>query len=62
MSDQLSLPPTTTVQQDLTHAGQRKVNLIWEYTQELIAIVVVVTTMVRDLLRYGITVWMPCPM
>jgi hypothetical protein len=39
------LPPDTTLQQDLTHAGQRKINLIWEYTQAFIAIVVVVSTM-----------------
>lgn len=53
MSDQLSLPPNTTVQQDLIHAGQRRVNLIWEYTQALIAIVVVVTTMGAGF----VTVW-----
>lgn len=39
-------PPTTTVQQDMTTAGQRKINLIWEYTQALIAVVVVACTMV----------------
>lgn len=37
-----SLTPTTTEQQDLTVAGQRKVNLIWEFTQASIAILVVV--------------------
>lgn len=36
---------TTTAQEDLTTAGQRKVNLIWEYTQAVIALIVVVTTM-----------------
>jgi hypothetical protein len=41
-----SLPPDTTRQQDLTHAGQRRINLIWEYTQAFIAIVVVASTMV----------------
>lgn len=41
-----SLAPTTTVQQDITTAGQRKVNLIWEYTQAFIAIFVVVSTLV----------------
>ncbi len=39
------LPPNTTIQQDLTTAGQRKVNLIWEYTQAVIALIVVSTTM-----------------
>jgi hypothetical protein len=32
---------TTMTQQDLTKAGQRKVNLIWEYTQMVIALMVV---------------------
>lgn len=41
-----SLPSTTTLQQDLTFAGQRKVNLIWEYTQSGIAITVVFFTMI----------------
>ena len=39
------IPARTTTQQDLTTAGQRKVNLIWEYTQAFIAIVVVMATM-----------------
>jgi hypothetical protein len=43
--DQKSLPPTTTEQQDITHAGQRKINLIWEYTQAIIAIFVVFSTL-----------------
>jgi hypothetical protein len=46
-----SLPAKTTFQQDLTTAGQRKINLIWEYTQAVIALLVVVTTMVSGL--YG---------
>lgn len=32
------LTPTTTTQQDITLAGQRKVNLIWEYTQAIVAL------------------------
>jgi len=44
-SGQSPLPPTTTHQQDITTAGQRKVNLIWEYTQAVIAIFVVFSTM-----------------
>ena len=43
---QAPIPPNTTVQQDMTTAGQRKINLIWEYTQALIAVVVVACTMV----------------
>jgi len=34
------LDPTTTHQEDLTVAGQRRVNLIWEYTQALVAVVI----------------------
>lgn len=41
-----SIPARTTFQQDLTTAGQRKVNLIWEYTQAVIALMVVFMTMV----------------
>jgi hypothetical protein len=38
---QAPLPPTTTEQEDKTTAGQRKVNLIWEYTQSIIAVLIV---------------------
>ncbi len=41
-----SVAPTTTLQQDLTSAGQRRVNLIWEYTQAVIAISVTIFTMI----------------
>jgi hypothetical protein len=37
-----SMPPTTTTQEDMTVAGQRRVNLIWEYTQAAIAILVTI--------------------
>lgn len=40
-----SLPPTTTDQQNLTYLGQRKVNLIWEYTQAFVAISVVLANL-----------------
>lgn len=39
------LAPKTTEQEDLTTAGQRRVNLIWETTQAVIAIVVVAANM-----------------
>lgn len=39
------MPPKTTAQEDLTTAGQRRVNLIWEFTQAAIAIVVVFANM-----------------
>lgn len=38
--------PTTTEQQNLTKAGQRKINLIWEYTQAFIAVLVVLSNLV----------------
>ena len=41
-----TLPPTTTHEEDLTIRTKRHVSLIWEYTQALIALVVV-----------GATVW-----
>lgn len=41
--------PTTTVQEDLTVAGQRKVNLIWEFTQAGIALAVVFSNMAASL-------------
>lgn len=40
MEPEKSLAPTTTTQEDLTTAGQRRVNLVWEFTQAMIAIAV----------------------
>ena len=40
------MTPTTTHQEDLTTAGQRKVNLIWEYTQSVLALLVVGANMI----------------
>jgi len=40
-----SLPATTTFQQDLTFAGQRHINVMWERTQQIIAITVSVVTL-----------------
>lgn len=37
---------TTTAQEDLTTAGQRRVNLIWEYTQSFVTIAVVLANMI----------------
>lgn len=34
------LTPTTTVQEDLTIAGQRRVNLVWEFTQAGVAVLI----------------------
>lgn len=41
-----SLKPNTTEEEDITTAGQRKINLIWEYTQAIIAGMVVLSNMV----------------
>lgn len=35
-----NIAPTTTAAEDLTHAGQRQVHIVWEITQALIAIAV----------------------
>ncbi len=43
-----SVPATTTFQQDLTTAGQRAINLIWETTQGQIARYVVIGTLLVD--------------
>lgn len=37
---ELSLPPTTTAEENVVTAGQRRINLIWEVTQGLIAIMI----------------------
>jgi hypothetical protein len=38
-----SLPATTTFQQDLVATGQRHINVMWERTQQIIAIMVSVS-------------------
>lgn len=45
-----SKPATTTFQEDLTTAGQRQINLIWERTQAVIAIAVVLFTMIAGVI------------
>lgn len=37
--------PTTTAQENLVTAGQRRINLIWETTQSLVALIVTVSTL-----------------
>ncbi len=44
--DQPPVAPTTTAQQDLITAGQRKINLIWEYTQAVVSVLVVSANMI----------------
>jgi hypothetical protein len=45
MSEAQSIAPTTTIQEDLTTAGQRRINLIWEYTQSAVTLMVVLSNM-----------------
>jgi len=40
-----SVPAKTTFQEDLITAGQRRVNLVWEFTQAAIALLVTGTTL-----------------
>ena len=42
---QQPVTPTTTLQEDLTTAGQRRINVIWEVTQALVAVLVVAANM-----------------
>ncbi len=49
MEPQQPLPPTTTASEDLTTAGQRKINLIWEITQAIIAVVVTIALIFASL-------------
>jgi hypothetical protein len=37
-----SLPAVTTFQEDLTTAGQRRINLIWEFTQAAVTILITI--------------------
>ncbi len=45
------LPSTTTVEQNLHTASQRRVNIIWEFTQAFIAIVVTLANVYAALLK-----------
>jgi len=47
---EVQVAPTTTTQENMTLAGQRRVNLIWEYTQAIIAICVVFANMLPPLI------------
>jgi hypothetical protein len=41
-----SLPARTTFQEDLVVSGQRRINIIWEITQAIIAVGVVLSNMI----------------
>lgn len=43
---QPSLPPKTTAEEDITTAGQRHINVMWESTQRVIAISVCTSTLI----------------
>jgi hypothetical protein len=47
----LNIRSTTTQQQDLTTAGQRRINIIWEVTQASIAVFVVASNMIVGILQ-----------
>lgn len=40
MTDQQSIQPNTTRQEDMVSAGQRRINMIWELTQGVIAVLI----------------------
>lgn len=46
MTEEQSIAPTTTTQQDLVVAGQRRINLIWEYTQATVAILITLAVII----------------
>lgn len=48
----LSLPPDTTAEEDITTAGQRKVNLIWEMTQATIAILITLAMIYSEIKKF----------
>lgn len=37
------MPPTTTLAEDETTAGQRRINLVWELTQAIVALIITVS-------------------
>lgn len=44
--EQQPKPPTTTTEEDLTTHGQRRVNLIWEATQAVIAVTITLANVI----------------
>lgn len=47
----LSLPPTTTAQQDIVTAGQRHISAVWEYTQATIAVLTTLAMIYTAVMR-----------
>jgi hypothetical protein len=52
-SEDPSLPANTTFEQNLSTAGQRRINVMWESTQQQTAIIVTAATM----LACGFLIW-----
>lgn len=52
------IAPTTTNEENMNTAGQRRINLIWEHTQAAIALVVTFSTMIGGLLLMVAQVFM----
>lgn len=52
---EVHLPPTTTEEENIVTAGQRRVNIMWESTQRLIALIITCfTTMALFIVAVGI--------
>ena len=47
----MSLPPTTTEQEDIIHARQSRINLIWEITQAFVAVTIVIGNLIVAVAR-----------
>jgi hypothetical protein len=45
----LHAPSVTTLEEDLHTAGQRRVNITWEYTQSFVAVAVVIANIIGAL-------------
>lgn len=48
---QQPLTPTTTIEQDLTVAGQRRINLVWELTQAGVALTITIAVILCALFK-----------
>lgn len=46
MDEDKSVPATTTRQEDMVTAGQRRVNLVWEITQAVIAVMITLAVII----------------
>lgn len=51
MEEDKSAPATTTKQEDMVTAGQRRVNLVWEITQAVIAVMITTAVIICEIKR-----------